>query len=556
MFFLMMSTIYSIWGLIVANYKAWLAVSVISVPLSISLAVASGATPLQGILTAIFAGICAAIFGWSKFNIVWPTGALSWLILAFAITHGYAFIPFVAIVSGFIILLVRSLKLTKYITLIPSTALHGFILWVALIIVVNQLNGALGLVWLPSHDTLFANFLETIRHISETNLATFILFAFSFVFLQLIKKYFPKMPGIIPVSIVGIIIWYFIKEGSIPFQILLLSDSFPDLAFRLWESVNRSSLLHGFTVNIPLYADIAIAAFTISIVAILETVISAKIADKVTKTKFHESKEMFGLWIANIASWFAGWMPATAALVRTSLNVRSWANSSISAVINALCIVLISWLFFDYFIYIPLSVISAILISIALAMIDSKALKKIYYYDRLSLYIIVLVAVITFIRDPIYGIIVGTSIALLAYLYNTSQGHLYATVFRENQYIGKMYFSHYLKQQQDHDVIVCKFGGDISFLNINASIKQIAKIHKKVQLILSFSDISYIDIDGIEIFEEMIDMIAAKDCSVYFAWVHHRLHSIFSKTHYFQKLLAHDKVFLSTSAALRAIGLR
>ena len=60
-------------------------------------------------------------------------------------------------------------------------------------------------------------------------------------------------------------------------------------------------------------------------------------------------------------------------------------------------------------------------------------------------------------------------------------------------------------------------GGDISFLNINAEIKQIAKINKKVQLILSFSDISYIDIDGIEVFEEMVDMIAAKNCCVYFA---------------------------------------
>jgi len=123
-----------------------LAVSVISVPLSISLAVASGATPLQGIITAIFAGIFAAVFGGSNFNIVGPTGALSGLILAFAITYGYEFIPFVAVASGLIILLVRALRLTKYITLIPSTALHGFIVGVAIIISVNQFNGALGLV--------------------------------------------------------------------------------------------------------------------------------------------------------------------------------------------------------------------------------------------------------------------------------------------------------------------------------------------------------------------------------------------------------------------------
>jgi SulP family sulfate permease len=213
----MMSKLRVLWGLIASNYKAWLAVSVISVPLSISLAVASGATPLQGIITAIFAGIFAAVFGGSNFNIVGPTGALSGLILAFAITYGYEFIPFVAVASGLIILLVRALRLTKYITLIPSTALHGFIVGVAIIISVNQFNGALGLVWLPAHESLFANFLETIRHFWESNRAALGLFAVAFVLLQLIKKYLPKVPGIIPVSILGYRRVIFYEAGDYSF---------------------------------------------------------------------------------------------------------------------------------------------------------------------------------------------------------------------------------------------------------------------------------------------------------------------------------------------------
>lgn len=80
-----------------------------------------------------------------------------------------------------------------------------------------------------------------------------------------------------------------------------------------------------------------------------------------------------------------------------------------------------------------------------------------------------------------------------------------------------MYFDQYIKQQQDGDIVVCKFAGDISFLNINADIKHIAKLHKKVKLILSFSSISYIDIDGIEVFEEMVDMVKSKQSDVFFA---------------------------------------
>lgn len=107
--------------------------------------------------------------------------------------------------------------------------------------------------------------------------------------------------------------------------------------------------------------------------------------------------------------------------MRTSLNIKSGASSWVSAAISSVCIVLISWIFFDYFKYIPIPVISAILINIAVSMLDFKSLAKVYYYDKMSLYVIILVATITFIRDPIYGIIVGTSVALLAYLYNTSQ---------------------------------------------------------------------------------------------------------------------------------------
>lgn len=552
----MKNKLFSYRNLILANYKSWLAVSVISVPLSISLAVASGATPLQGIITAIFAGIFAAFFGGSQYNIVWPTGALSGLILAFAITYGYQLIPFVAIATGLIILLIRALRLTKYITLIPSTALHGFIVWVAIIISVNQFNGALWLTWLPAHESLFANFLETIAHVSQTNWAAFGIFVVAFILLQVIKKYLPKVPGIIPVSMLAIVVWYFIKQGDIPLAVLTLSDNFPDLKFQLIQSVSWSGLLTGFRSQIPLYTDIGIAALTIAIIAILETIISAKIADRMTKTKFHEQKEILWLSLANIASWLAGGMPATAALVRTSLNIKSGANAWMSAAISSVCTMLISWIFFDYFKYIPVPVISAILISIAVGMLDFKALAKVYYYDKISLYIIILVAAITFVRDPIYGIIVGTSVALLAYLYNTSQWHLFATIFRWDDYIGKMYFDQYVDQQQDGDVVVCKFAGDISFLNINADIKHIAKVNKKVKLILSFSSISYIDIDGIEVFEEMVEMIWSKQSEIFFAGVHDRLHCILCKTHYFQDLDKQGKVFVSTSEALRAMGVR
>lgn len=117
------------------NWKSGLAVSLINIPLSISLAVASLGSdsidaPLLGLITAIWAGLTAAIFASNKHNIYGPAGALSGIILAFVMqkTGNIVYVPILAIVTGLMILAISFLRLTKYITLIPSSALHGFLL--------------------------------------------------------------------------------------------------------------------------------------------------------------------------------------------------------------------------------------------------------------------------------------------------------------------------------------------------------------------------------------------------------------------------------------------
>ena len=110
----------------------------------------------MGIITAVWAGIVAAIFGGSNYNIVGPTGALSGMLAAFAITYGYSSLPLLAILGWSYYHSFFALRFEKYIVLIPSNVVHGFTLGVALIIGLNQLNFALGLKGLPAHKHLFA----------------------------------------------------------------------------------------------------------------------------------------------------------------------------------------------------------------------------------------------------------------------------------------------------------------------------------------------------------------------------------------------------------------
>ena len=128
------SMIKNIFSKIKFNWKSGITVALVSIPLSVSLAVASQSSPVEGIITAIWAGLVASLFGGSNYNIVGPTGALSGLLAAYALMHGSSSLAMLAIMCGVFILLAYVFKLERYLFFIPASTVHGFTLGVAFII--------------------------------------------------------------------------------------------------------------------------------------------------------------------------------------------------------------------------------------------------------------------------------------------------------------------------------------------------------------------------------------------------------------------------------------
>src|SRR5690554_468154 len=126
------------------NWKSGLTVAFINIPLSLALAIASGATLVQGIITAFWAGLIGAILGGGHFNIIGPTGALSGILISFAIINGPASLLIITIASGLIILAFYIFKLDKYIIFIPRSVVQGFTLGVAFMIAFGQIDAMLG----------------------------------------------------------------------------------------------------------------------------------------------------------------------------------------------------------------------------------------------------------------------------------------------------------------------------------------------------------------------------------------------------------------------------
>jgi SulP family sulfate permease len=186
---------------IAQNWKSGLTVAMVSVPLSLALAIASGATPVMGIITAVWAGLVAAALGGSEYNVVGPAGALSGILVAFALTVGVQYLPLLALLSGALVFVCYIFKWEKYLVFIPSSVMHGFTLGVGLTIGLGQLNSALGLSGLPVHESALLNIWESLTHVSQFNPLTAGLFLSLLLLLFVLARFFPRIPGAVVIVV-------------------------------------------------------------------------------------------------------------------------------------------------------------------------------------------------------------------------------------------------------------------------------------------------------------------------------------------------------------------
>ncbi len=530
------------------NWQSGLTVSLVSIPLSVSLAIASGATPVMGIVTAIWAGLIASIFAGSNFNIVGPTGALSGILATYAIAHGMDTLSSVAIVTGIIIFVAYLLKLERYMKFIPANTVQGFTLGVAFIIAFNQFNFAFGIKGLPSHERFIDNVLESITHISRGSLETTIVF---FVFLLAmfgLIKIAPKLPRILRLppavllSPLGILLGYLSLNHMIPLSLQTLGEKYANLSGTVFLPVHFD-LLNQSVIS---------TSFTVAVIAILETMISAKIADALTKTKHKQSREIFALSLANIGSGLMGGIPATAALARTALNIKSGANNHMSATISSISIAIISLFLLSFFKFIPLAVIAAILVNVAIRMVEREHLVKMFRIDKKSFVVALIVALTTIYIDPIVGIVIGAAISLFMFMDKLSRGQFEMIINDKNRRIVDMFAGEKIFELKDNShTLFYSIKGHLTYVDGHA---HIARFEKEIQnyeiVVLRLKELFFIDIDGVDALDEIIETIKQKNKQVFVCGANDLIMHMLKASKQFCALESAGHVFANTEAVL------
>ncbi len=389
---------------------AGIVVAIIALPLSIALAIASGAEPIHGLFTAIIAGFVVAALGGSRVNITGPTAAFATIVAGVIATKGFHGLAVATVMAGIILILLGICRAGNLIRFMPHSITVGFTSGVAVTILIGQIKDFLGLDFGGAAPVEAGEKLvEVIKNFKTINFNALIVGAIGLAILivwnilgqktkGVAKAIITKIPGSIIAVAVGILIVRFT-----PLKTATIGSLFPTLAVAL----PRFSLPE---LDGGLILSVIPDAFTIAILAAIESLLSCVVSDKMIDDKHDSNTELMALGAGNICSGLLGAMPATGAIARTAANVKNGGRTPIAGIVHALVLVLFLVVLMPIAKLIPMPIIAAILFMVAYNMSEWKAFVGICKTGKVG-NIIVLVA--TFALTVALNLVVAIGVGIL-----------------------------------------------------------------------------------------------------------------------------------------------
>jgi sulfate permease, SulP family len=389
------------------NVRAGISVALVNVPLSISLAIASGGDPASGVVSAVWAAGISSVLCSSHFNVVGPTGALSGMLAVTAHRYGPNILPVVSILTSLWLLFFFFLRLDRYMRYVSTGVEHGFSIGVAAIIAVAQVPTAFGLTGLTPREKLLEKLTEDILHLNTFSPYDSAVFLVTFTSIYFMIKHCPRIPSQIVFVGLGVILGMVAPEGTFT----LLKTKYPTLSLSLLTPIDMSQYLAQMQQT-----DLIMYSFGVALVALLETLVSSRIANNCVTSKeflnYSAPRDTIGLSITNLIVGLFGGIPATAALARTSFNIKTGAYSRIAGLVSCVTVAVLASILLPFFKEVPMAVIAGILVMVAYRLIDFHEMGEIYKVDTANMYSLIITATACILTDTFFGLIVGISVSV------------------------------------------------------------------------------------------------------------------------------------------------
>lgn len=409
----------------VKDVVAGIIVAIIALPLSIALALASGVSPEQGIYTAIFAGFVISFLGGSRVQIAGPTAAFATIVAGIVATYGMDGLIVATIMAGIMLIVMGFLKFGNLIRFIPYTITTGFTFGIAVTIVIGQIKDFLGL----DYSNYTGKTVETgekleavVSCIDTFNWQALVVGVVALAILIIWPRF--KALEKIPASLVAVIVTVImVKLG-------MKANTIGDL----YTISNKFPMPRVPEMSFDMVKELAPSAFTIAILAGIESLLSCVVSDGMIGSRHKPNMELVAQGAGNVVSAVFGGIPATGAIARTAANVKNGGRTPIAGMVHSVTLLLVLLVLMPYAAWIPMPAIAAILFMVAYNMSGWREMVSLIKNSPKSdICVLLVTAVLTVVFDLVVAIEVGIVMAALLFLKRMAD----VTEVKSWKYIGE-----------------------------------------------------------------------------------------------------------------------
>jgi SulP family sulfate permease len=403
----------------IADATAGVIVGIVALPLAIAFAIASGVTPEKGIITAIIAGFIISVFGGSRVQIGGPTGAFIIIVYGIIQNYGVTGLTIATVMAGIILVIMGLVRFGSLIKFIPYPVVVGFTSGIALLIFSTQIKDFFGLQIkeMPSefHEKWIAYFIA----MPTTNFYVLGIALLSLLIMIFWSKVTHKIPG----SLVAIIVA----------TVLVMVFRLPvdTIGSKYGEIPSNLPAPHLIKINLTLIKNLIAPATVIALLAAIESLLSAVVADGMIGGKHRSNMELIAQGLANIVTPLFGGIPATGAIARTATNIKNGGRTPIAGIIHAITLLLIMLFFGSYAKLIPMATLAAILIIVAYNMSEWKEFKTLLKSPKSDVVVLLTTFFLTVIFDLTIAIEIGMVLAVLLFMKRMAEVSNVSVITRE-----------------------------------------------------------------------------------------------------------------------------
>ncbi|MFJ7125148.1 SulP family inorganic anion transporter [Streptomyces sp. NPDC098101] len=513
---------------------AGLTVAVVALPLALGFGETSGLGAEAGLATAVVAGALAAVFGGSNLQVSGPTGAMTVVLVPIVAQYGAGGVLTVGLLAGLLCVGLAAARAGRYMAYVPASVIEGFTLGIALVIGLQQVPNALGVAE-PEGDRVLEVTWHAVEGFVRAPNWTALGLALGVAAVMLVGS---RWRPAVPFSIVAVIAataaaQVFHLDAAEPIGDLPAGLPVPSLGF----------------LDVSALGSLIAPAVAVAALAALESLLSAQVADGMTVGQRHDpDRELFGQGLANIAAPLFGGVPATGAIARTAVNVRSGASSRLAALTHAAVLAVIVFAAAPLVSKIPLAALAGVLLATAVRMIEVGSLRAMARATRSDAAVLVLTALATLVLDLVYAVVIGMAVAgLLALRAVAEQARLDRVDFRADLPGEHSDEEHALLAEH---IVAYRIDGPLFFAAAHRFLLELSEVADVRVVVLRLSRVTTMDATGALVLKDAIEKLHRRGIAVMASGVRPGQRRVLASVGTLDALRREGRVYATTPEAI------